>query len=175
MTGRSFRGATRLRRPPSPFEEGFTLLELVIVVAIIGLLISVAAPTFSAARATAQEHAAQANIRTALVAANTAYITTPDQSFSFVTPAALAAAEPSLRWSPSEQTTGPGTIAALNGQVVQTGDWALGLAADAGDGTCWYAFQSDNDAPWYGVAAKSGGACDARDAGSFASSRSPDE
>ena len=175
MTGRSFRGATRLRRPPGPFEDGFTILELVVVVAIIGLLISVAAPTFTAARATAQEHAAQANIRTALVAANTAYITTPDQSFSFVTPAALAAAEPSLRWSPTEQTNGPGTIAALNGQVVETGDWAIGLATDAGDGTCWYAFQSDNDAPWYGVAPKGSTSCDAKDAGSFASSRSPEE
>src|SRR5579862_9343166 len=142
---------------------------------IIGLLIGIAAPTFSAARATAQEHAAQANIRTALVAANTAYVTTPDQSFSFVTPAVLAQTEPSLRWSATEDTDGAGTIAALNGQVEETGDWAIGLAADAGDGTCWYAFQSDNDAPWYGVAHKSGSSCDARDAGSFASSRSPDE
>ena len=174
MTGRSDRGATRGRRPPSPFEEGFTILELVIVVAIIGLVMSIAAPTFNTARATAQEHAAQANLRTALIAANTAYVTTPDQSFSFVTPAALAAAEPSLRWSPTQQTDGPGSIAALNGQVAETGDWALGLAADAGDGTCWYAFQSDNDAPWFGVAPKSGAACDAQDAGSYASSRSPD-
>jgi type II secretory pathway pseudopilin PulG len=147
----------------------------VVVIAIIALVIGMAAPTFNAARATAEEHAAEANIRTALVAANTAYITTPTQSFSFVTPAALVAAEPSLRWSPTEQTTGPGTIASLNGQVVETGEWALGLAADAGDGTCWYAFQSDNDAPWYGVAHKTGSSCDARDAGSFASSRSPDE
>jgi type IV pilus assembly protein PilA len=175
MTGRSFRGAARLRRPPGPYEDGFTILELVVVVAIIGLVMSIAAPTFNRARATAQEHAAQANIRTALVAANTAYITTPDQSFSFVTPAALAAAEPSLHWSTTEQTNGPGTISALNGQIVETGEWALGLAADAGDGTCWYAFQSDSDAPWYGVAPKSSSTCDARDAGSFASSRSPDE
>jgi prepilin-type N-terminal cleavage/methylation domain-containing protein len=175
MTGRSGRGATRLRRPPSPSEDGFTLLELIVVMAIISIIISIALPGFNAARASAEEHAAQANIRTALVAANTAYITTPDQSFSFVTPATLAQAEPSLRWSPTEQTNGPGTISALNGQVVETGEWALGLATDAGDGTCWYAFQADNDAPWYGVAVKTGSSCDARDAGSFASSRSPDE
>jgi type IV pilus assembly protein PilA len=173
MTGRSDRGATLVRRPLGTLQEGFTILELVIVVAIIALVLSVAAPTFNAARATAQQHAAQANIRTALVAANTAYITTPDQSFSFVTPAVLAATEPSLKWSPTELTSGPGTISALNGQVVETGDWAIGLVADAGDGTCWYAFQSDNDAPWYGVAQKSGASCDAKNAGSIASSRTP--
>lgn len=163
----------RLRRPPSSSEDGFTILELVVVVAIIGLVMSIAAPTFNAARATAQEHAAQANIRTALVAANTAYITTPDQSFSFVTPGALAAAEPSLRWSPSQNTNGAGTIAALNGQVAETGEWALGLAVDAGDGTCWYAFQSDNAAPMYGWAQKRAPACDAADAWSDASQTRP--
>jgi type IV pilus assembly protein PilA len=173
MFGRFFRGAARLRRPPSPSEDGFTILELVVVVAIIALVMSVAAPTFNAARATAQEHAAQANIRTALVAANTAYITTPDQSFSFVTPAALAAAEPSLKWSSTQQTSGPGTIAALNGQVAETGEWALGLVVDAGDGTCWYAFQSDNASPMYGSSHKNGGTCDAADAWSDASEQQP--
>ncbi len=173
MTGRFDRGAAPLRRPPGPFEDGFTILELVVVVAIIGLVMSIAAPSFNAARATAQELAAQANIRTALVAANTAYVTTPDQSFSFITPAALAAAEPSLRWSSTEQTAGAGTISALNGQVAETGEWALGLAADAGDGTCWYAFQSDNNAPMYGWAHRQGAACDAADAWSNASQTQP--
>ncbi|HZQ58529.1 MAG TPA: type II secretion system protein [Acidimicrobiales bacterium] len=173
MSGRSDRGAARGRRPPGPLEEGFTVLELVVVVSIIALVMSVAAPTFNAARSTAQEHAAQSNLRTALVAANTAYITTPDQSFSFVTPASLQAAEPSLKWAPTQQTSGPGTIAALNGQVAETGDWALGLATDAGDGTCWYAFQSDNASPMYGWARKQAPSCDAADAWSNASQTQP--
>jgi len=170
-------GATRRRRPLGVSEDGFTLLELMVVVAIIGLIISVALPSFNAARSTAQDHTAQANLRTALVAANTAFISSTDQSFDTVTPAALVADEPSLRWSASELTTGAGTISAINGCVgsgssCQPGDpSAIGLADDAGNGVCWYAFQADNDAPWYGAANKSGAVCDAKDAGSFASGR----
>jgi len=154
------------------------LLELIVVVAIISLIIAIALPTFTAARSTAQDHAAQANLRTALVAANTAFLSSSDQSFDSVTPATLSANEPSLRWSSSELTTGIGTISAINGCVgsgssCQPGDpYAVGLADDAGNGRCWYAFQTDNDAPWYGQATKTGAACDAKDAGSFASGRS---
>jgi type II secretory pathway pseudopilin PulG len=141
------------------------------VIAIIGVLLGIAVPTFASARSLAQEHAAQADLRTAVIAANSAVIGSPDQSFDSITPAVLAASEPRLRWTATERTTGPGTIAALNGQVVETGVWALGLAYQSGDGTCWYAFQADNDAPWYGAQTSSGGACDAADAGSFASGR----
>jgi prepilin-type N-terminal cleavage/methylation domain-containing protein len=164
-------GAARRRRPLAHSEDGFTLLELIVVVAIIAILIGTAAPAFSAARTSAQEGAAQADLRTAVLAANSAFISTGDQSFDSVTASVLATDEPRLRWTSSETTTGPGTIAALNGQVVETGDWALGLAYQAGDGTCWYAFQADNDAPWYGAKSSSGGSCDARDAATYASSR----
>jgi type II secretory pathway pseudopilin PulG len=149
-----------------------------VVIAIIGILIASAAPAYAAARASAQERAAQANIRTGLIAANTTFISTPDQSFDTITSAVLSAAEPSLRWTVGQQTTGPGTIASLTGcvstnpGVCSPGDpWGLGLAVDAGDGTCWYAFQADNDAPWYGAGYIAGGVCDAANAASVASGR----
>jgi prepilin-type N-terminal cleavage/methylation domain-containing protein len=164
-------GVARRRRPPAVSEDGFTILELTVVVAILGLLVAIAVPAFTSARATAQEHAAQADLRTAVLAANSAVVGSTDQSFDSVTPAVLAGDEPRLRWSTTEKTTGPDSVAALNGQVVETGEWAVGLVVQAGDGTCWYAFQADNDAPWYGAKPASGGVCDAADAGSFASSR----
>jgi type IV pilus assembly protein PilA len=171
MPGWYLGGAARRRRPPVQFEGGFTLLELTVVVVIIAILIGIAVPSFLTARAQTQEHAAQADLRTAVLAANSAFISTDDQSFDSVTTAVLAGAEPRLRWSTTGVTTGPGSIAALNGQVVETGTWALGLAVQAGDGTCWYAFQADNDAPWYGAKTAPSGTCDAADAASFASGR----
>src|ERR1700748_2815773 len=77
-------------------EQGFTLIELMVVVLIIAILIAIAIPTFLGARNRAQDRAAQSSLRNALTAAKTAY---PDiRDYSKSTSADLPAIEPSLTY-----------------------------------------------------------------------------
>ena len=77
-------------------EQGFTLIELMVVVLIIAILIAIAIPTFLGARARAQDRAAQSDLRNALTAEKTVY--TDNQQYDATT-ANMKAIEPSLNWN----------------------------------------------------------------------------
>src|SRR2546421_2010277 len=79
-------------------EEGFTLIELMVVVLIIAILIAIAIPTFLGARKRANDRAAQSNLRNALTAEKTYF--TDNQKYSNVS-ADLSSVEGSLKWQVS--------------------------------------------------------------------------
>lgn len=74
-------------------DEGFTLIELMVVVLIIAILIAIAIPTFLGARTRAQDRAAQTDLRNAVLAAEVHYVDTEDYD---ATAADLEAIEPEL-------------------------------------------------------------------------------
>jgi type IV pilus assembly protein PilA len=76
-------------------DEGFTLIELMVVVLIIAILIAIAIPTFLGAQNRARDRGAQSDLRNALTAAKT--IATDDAGlFTNVTVANLTTAEGAL-------------------------------------------------------------------------------
>ncbi|MGH2636657.1 MAG: type II secretion system protein [Actinomycetota bacterium] len=77
-------------------EEGFTLIEMMVVVLIIGILIAIALPTFLGARETASDRAAQSEMRTGLAAGLAFY--SEQQDWDTFTATQAETEESSLEW-----------------------------------------------------------------------------
>jgi type IV pilus assembly protein PilA len=81
-------------------EDGFTLIELMVVVLIIAILIAIAIPTFLGLRARAQDRSAQSDLRNGFTAVKAFY--TDVGSYAGFTAAEGEAIEPSLLWVDSD-------------------------------------------------------------------------
>jgi type IV pilus assembly protein PilA len=115
-------------------EEGFTLIELMVVVLIIAILIAIAIPTFLGARQRAQNRSAQSNIRNALTAEKTSY--TDNQAYT-ATAATLQAIEPSLTYVATTPGVGTKEVYVAIAQTNVAGDTVV-LGAQSASGKCYW-------------------------------------
>lgn len=118
---------------PPRSDDGFTLLEVMVVVLVIGILLAIGVPTYLGARARAQNTAAQSSLYNGFVAASVVFVDELD--FVEADSAGMAASEPGLTYvdSPAAST------ASEQLSVASTGGGATwGAAAMSDSGTCFY-------------------------------------
>ena len=126
-------------------EDGFTLIELMVVVLIIAILIAIAVPTFLGARQRAQDRASQTDLKNAYTNAKVIY--SDNETFSDTNAnlrTALVAAEPSLTFT----ANAPAATATDTSVYVQVSD-----TAHQG----FLAARRSSSGTWFGLAATSGG------------------
>lgn len=121
-------------------DEGFTLIELMVVVLIIAILVAIAVPTFLGARERAQDRSAQSSARNALTAGRIHF--TDEGNFDtvvgdFVT--SLTEIEGGLTFA-ADESTGPNDVSVFASEA--TGDTIAGFdysiyAVLSDSGTCY--------------------------------------
>ena len=126
--------------------EGFTLVEIMVVLLIIAILLAIALPTFLGVTGTASDRASQSNLTNALTEAKAffqnanSYYTAGPGGSSATTQGALKAAAPEFTWQAGACSAG-NCISVQPLDVSQNNDGqGIAIAAyGANPGMCWYA------------------------------------
>lgn len=140
-------------------EDGFTLVEMMIVVLIIGLLIAIALPTFLGARARAQDRAVQTDVRNAFLAERTFYT---DGATYTEDPTVLENLESALEYETGDT---PLAIGPVYVHVHPVGN-ELFVSGRSTSGTCFYLRERDGQ----GAEFASSSGCGVADGQTFGSS-----
>lgn len=123
-------------------DEGFTLIELMVVLLIMAILLAIAIPTFLGVSGSANDRAAQSNLNTALTNVKS-YFQTNQQSFgssaATTVVSAMTTQEPSLQW-----TTGTSGSSGQISVYASSDGAAIVLASESKTGYCWYLIDNES-------------------------------
>jgi type IV pilus assembly protein PilA len=125
-----------MQRPDRNAQDGFTLIEIMVVVLIIGLLIAIALPTFLGARSRAQDRGVQTDVRNAFLAERTFYT---DGAIYTESVLVLDAIEPALDYVVGDTPVATGSVY----MHVHPGPNDLFVSGRSVSGTCFYLREQD--------------------------------
>ncbi len=117
-------------------EDGFTLIELMVVTSILAVLLVMATSTFTGLKSRAQDTAAKETAATAIEIGRVVF--TDNATYATVTPAALATAEPNISFVDGFTQSDASGIASTNVPDAATTGHTLVAAVWSDSGKCYF-------------------------------------
>jgi len=122
-------------------EEGFTLIELMVVLLIIAILLAIAIPTFLGVTSSASDRAAQSNLTNGLTEAKAIFQNSSSYGTNAAALTAFQASAPEFTWQTAACTTNTNCMSeqVVDASAAADGQGLVMAAWSSKDTTCWYA------------------------------------